>query len=242
MSVQKLLQAGQLDEAIQALSAELRDNPGDAKRRTSLFELLCFSGDYARAEKQLDILASDSREAEMGGLIYRSALHAEKIRHELFEKGENPPAEKGNGDSAAAATGMLNGNGFQVLTDADPRVGAHLEIFAAGSYLWLPFTLIASIQIPPPKRLRDLLWTPALVKPSAAFQGRELGEVLLPVLTPFSWKHPDGNVRLGRSTVWEENAAGDVIPLGQKMLMADDEEVPLLEVRSVEFAAAKAAS
>jgi type VI secretion system protein ImpE len=241
MSVQQLLKAGQLDEAIQALSAELRDNPGDAKRRTSLFELLCFAGDFARAEKQLDILASDSREAEMGGLIYRSALHAEKIRHEMFEKGENPRPEKGNGDSASAAAGTLNGKSFEVLSDADPRVGAHLEIFAAGSYMWLPFSLIASVQIPPPKRLRDLLWAPALVKPSAAFQGRELGEVLLPVLTPFSWKHPDANVRLGRSTVWEENAAGDAIPLGQKMLMADEEEIPLLEVRSIEFAAAKAA-
>lgn len=56
MSVQQLFQAGRLDDAIQALNAEVRDNPTDAKRRTFLFELLCFSGDFARAEKQLDIL------------------------------------------------------------------------------------------------------------------------------------------------------------------------------------------
>jgi type VI secretion system protein ImpE len=242
MSVQQLFQAGRLDEAIQALSAELRDNPGDAKRRTFLFELLCFAGDFARAEKQLDILASESREAEMGGLLYRSALHAEKTRHELFEKGENPPAEKANGDSQGATSGALNGKPFEVLSDGDPRVGSHLELFAAGSYMWIPFSLIASIQIPAPKRLRDLLWTPAVVKPSAAFQGRELGEVLLPVLSPFSWKHADANVRLGRSTVWEENAAGEAVPLGQKILVADDEEIPILEIRSLEFAAAKAAS
>jgi type VI secretion system protein ImpE len=241
MSVQQLFQAGRLDEAIQTLSAELRDNPSDAKRRTFLFELLCFAGDFARAEKQLDILASNSREAEMGGLIYRSALHAEKTRHELFQRGENPPAQKTDADSASVA-GTLNGKQFQVLTDADPRVGSHLEVFAAGNYLWIPFALIASVQIAPPKRLRDLLWVPALVRPSAAFQGRELGEVLLPVLSPFSWQHADANVRLGRATVWEEAATGEVIPLGQKLLLADDEEIPLLEIRSIEFLAAKAAS
>jgi len=38
MSVQQLFQAGRLDDAIQALNAEVRDNPTDAKRRTFLFE------------------------------------------------------------------------------------------------------------------------------------------------------------------------------------------------------------
>ncbi len=42
MKAQELFQAGKLDEAVQALGAELRDNPADARRRTFLFELLCF--------------------------------------------------------------------------------------------------------------------------------------------------------------------------------------------------------
>jgi len=71
MSVQQLFQAGRLDDAIQALNAEVRDNPTDAKRRTFLFELLCFSGDFVRAEKQLDILGTEGRNAEMGALLYR---------------------------------------------------------------------------------------------------------------------------------------------------------------------------
>jgi len=40
-----------------ALLAELRDNPTDARRRTFLFELLCFAGEYERADKQLEVLA-----------------------------------------------------------------------------------------------------------------------------------------------------------------------------------------
>ena len=49
MTAQSLFQAGRLDDAIGALSAELRDNPTDAQRRTFLFELLCFAGNYDRA-------------------------------------------------------------------------------------------------------------------------------------------------------------------------------------------------
>jgi len=64
---------------------------------------------------------------------------------------------------------------------------------------------------------------------------RELGEVLLPVLSPFSWKHADDAVRLGRSTVWENNESGEAIPFGQKMYLADDEELPILELRTLQF-------
>ena len=53
MNPQELYQAGHLNEAIKALSAELRDSPTDSKRRTFLFELLCFAGEYERADKQL---------------------------------------------------------------------------------------------------------------------------------------------------------------------------------------------
>jgi len=52
MTATDLFQAGRLDEAVLALGVELRRDPTDSKRRTFLFELLCFSGEYDRAEKQ----------------------------------------------------------------------------------------------------------------------------------------------------------------------------------------------
>jgi len=70
MNATELYRAGRLQEAVQALGAELRDNPADAKRRTFLFELLTFSGEYGRALKQLDILAQQGPQAEMGTLVY----------------------------------------------------------------------------------------------------------------------------------------------------------------------------
>jgi type VI secretion system protein ImpE len=236
MTARELYQAGKLNEAVQALNAELRNDPTDVRRRTFLFELLCFAGEYDRAAKQLAILAEGNQQADMGSLLYRAALHAERARHEMFEKKEFP-----TGAAPQAVSGTLNGKPFENLEDGDSRIGARLEVYAAGSYLWIPFQHIESIEIQPPKRLRDMMWATALVRTGPSFKALEMGEVLLPVLCPFSFKHPDDNVRLGRSTVWEESE-GEVYPAGQKVLLADDEDIPFLEIRKIEFAQPPAAA
>jgi len=235
MSATDLYRQGKLGDAIQALGAELRDNPGDQKKRTFLFELLCFAGEYDRAEKHLDVLASAGVDAATGGLLYRAAIAAEQARNDLFAKKQYPTA------AADPVHGTLNGKPFESLEDADPRVGPRLEVFAAGQYMWLPLAHIASIQMQPPKRLRDLLWAPCLVHTGPQFKAMELGEVLVPVLSPFSFRHSDDAVRLGRATVWEEQEGGEPVPYGQKMLLVDGEEFPFLELRSLEIAQAEAA-
>jgi len=237
MTAGQLFQAGKLDQAIQALGGELRDNPGDVQRRTFLFELLCIAGAYDRAEKHLELLAQAGKDAQLGALLYIGALAASRTRCEMFEKREYPAA----GPEAVELSGTLNGKPFSSFEDADPRIGAKLEVFAAGQYMWLPLEHIASIEMQPPKRLRDLLWAPALVRTGPGFKGQELGEVLLPVLTPLSHRHSDDAVRLGRMTVWEDAGDGLVAPAGQKTFLADDEEYPVLEIRRIEFAEPAAA-
>jgi type VI secretion system protein ImpE len=234
MNAIELFRAGKLTEAVRVLSAELRDNPTDAKRRTFLFELLAFSGDYDRAEKHLHVLSQSGPNAEMGALLYRGVLAAERARQETFEKREYALAA---GIVPPPFTGTLNGREFETLTDADPRIGPRLETFSAGTYLWIPFAHIASIEVAPPRRLRDLLWIPAVVRTGPSFKGAELGEVLIPALSPLTWRHPDDEVRLGRATVWQEEDGEDV-PFGQKMLLVDGEEIPILDVRSIRINAA----
>jgi len=232
MTARELYRAGQLGPAIQALGAELRNNPVDVQRRTFLFELLCFAGEYDRAVKHLDVLAGSGPDSATAALLYRAALHAERLRNDLFANHEYPEVPS----DAEPVSGTLNGQPFESIEDADPRIGPRLEIYAAGQCMWLPLAHVASVEIQAPKRLRDLLWAPALVRTGPAFKGTELGEVLTPALSPFSFKHADDNVRLGRATVWEKQENGDIIPFGQKMLLVDGEEFPLLEVRELEIA------
>ena len=235
MKAKELYQAGKLNEAVQALSADLRDNPTDAQRRIFLFELLCFAGDYDRADKHLNLLADQSPQAQLGAVMYTSALHAERLRQKLFADKDYPSAPV---DEDKARGGTLDGKPFDSIEDSDPRIGARLELFAAGAYLWLPFEHIEMIEFQPPKKVRDLLWRPALVRTGPAFKDKELGEVMVPVLSPASYKSTDDAVRLGRSTIWETPEGGDPIPYGQKTFLVDGEDIPILELGRIEFAAA----
>jgi type VI secretion system protein ImpE len=74
------------------------------------------------------------------------------------------------------------------------------------------------------------------VQAGPSFRGMDLGEVLLPVIYPFSWKQEDQNIWLGRITDWSADEHGREIPNGQKMLLVDGEEFPFLEIRSLQFA------
>lgn len=227
-TARELYAAGRLDSAIETLGAELRSHPTDAQRRTFLFELLSFAGQYDRAEKQLDVLARGGTDAEVAVLPYRAALQAERVREHMFSTGDFPA-----GAAPAPVAGTLNGRPFLSIEDADPRVGARLEVMAGGRYLWIPFAYVASVTIEPPRMLRDLRWAPARVATSASVREMELGEVLLPVLSPAAWRRDDPELRLGRAADWEELPDGAFAPIGQKLLLVDGEPIPLLELREL---------
>jgi type VI secretion system protein ImpE len=229
LRAKQFFEQGQVREAQNELTAYLREHPSETAARTFLFELLCFSGDYDRAEKQLTALTNEDPKTEMAAILYRSALHAERTRHGVIE------SQAFSKDQPASPPGKLNGEDFRFLRDADPDLGARLEVFAAGAYLWIPFEHIASVEIDVPKRLRDTLWTPALVRTGPSFKGRELGEVLIPAIYPFSWKNSNQATWLGRMTQWAADDEGKEYPSGQRVLLADDKEVSFLEIRSLEF-------
>jgi type VI secretion system protein ImpE len=230
MDALSLYRAGHLREAIEALGDELKKQPLDTKRRTFLFELLCFAGEYDRAIKHIDILSDSSPEAAAGAMLYRAAIHAERERQDMFANNRLPI-----GSEHPSSPGELNGEEFTGITDGDPRIGESLEAFIAGSYTWIPFAYIESIETEPPKRLRDLLWMPAILHTTSDFRLQDLGEVLLPVISPLSWKHSDDAVRLGRATVWEEDPQYGDVPLGQKLLLRGEEEEPFLQLRKLTF-------
>jgi type VI secretion system protein ImpE len=238
MTPRELVRAGKLSEALSAMVADVRGHPADVGKRTFLFELLCLAGQYERAEKHLNLLAQGTPDTEFGALLYRSALAAQRQREALIDSGDYP----GTDSVKPSSSGQLNGRPFASLEDLDPRIGPRLEIFVAGEYVWLPFEHIGSVHMAAPRYLRDTLWAVAAVQTGPAFQGQSFGEVLIPMLAPFSWRHERDDVKLGHATDWKQE--GDrLIPFGQKLLVVDEETaVPFLEIRELRFDEAAKAS
>jgi type VI secretion system protein ImpE len=220
----------QVTLAQQALAALLRDRPEDSAARSFLFELLCFAGDWERARKQLAILGGESDQAQLGSVLYTSAIQAEQQRHEFYHERVFRRTR-----ANCALSGRLNGKPFSDIRDADPDLGPRFEIFAAGQFHCIPFELLVGLRIEPPKRLLDTLWASGFAATRGQPNEQDLGEVLLPALYPFSFRNSDESVWLGRLTTWICDEEGTEYPIGQRILLVDGEEVPFLEVRTLEF-------
>jgi type VI secretion system protein ImpE len=256
----ELFEAGKLNEAIEQVTNEVKANPLDTSRRTFLFELLCFAGDWERAEKQLDVVGHQSTQAELGAMIYRANIKAENERRRLFNEGvqphflKEPPAyidlhisalnQARQGQLAEARatlnkaeeerpaiSGKLNGEEFQDFRDYDDFVAPVLELIVKDKYVWMPFEQIKSIEIKPPKQLRDLLWASARVE---ALDGT-IGEVYVPGLYSGTSEHSDDQARLGRVTDWQQLSDDLFRTVGLKMFRVDEEDKTLFEAQSVQF-------
>ncbi len=259
MIAKELFAAGQLDAAIAQLNLDAQADPGNYSLRTFLCGLLCFAGNYDRAERQLSILEEESEEARTGVAEYREAIAAERQRKLFFDAGQRPElllgqpiyadaylqgvdlvragshAEAKELLSRAAAVSpkikaSINGYSCSNLRDIDDRFGPFLEVHVHGLYTWIAMEQLTRLRLVPPTTLRDLLWAPALLE-----AGDTAIQVLLPVLYPGSAQHPGEQVRLGRMTDWRDNDAGLTLGIGQRIFVADDCEVAALEVRDVRF-------
>jgi type VI secretion system protein ImpE len=256
----ELLDANQLSAAIAELNQDVKSHPADSRLRTFLFELLCFSGEYDRAERQLDVIGHQNESAGIGVEVYRQLLKADKARERWFADGLKPTflleppswvqqqleacnrlrghqtAEAKALLQQAASTspklqGIVNGMPFTDFRDSDDRLGPVLEVFLRENYVWLPLEQIKKITIPKPKQLRDLLWTPATLE---AGEGAA-GDVFLPVLYVSSHSEEDDQLRLGKITDWRGLGDGLACGAGQKTFLVDNSELSILEIREIEF-------
>lgn len=264
MGAKELFDGGDLSGAIAQVTEDVRANPRDLRSRLFLFELLCFRAEFDRAERQLDAIAQVSGEVtvEMGILVYRGVIAAEKRRREFFRSGKMPPkffmeppayaalhlqavakhaenraaeAEKLLQDAAqlrAPIAGRCGGAPFADITDCDALVAPFLEVIAQNDYAWIPLEQTQSLEIQAPKTLRDLFWVPAKI----SMRGHALGDVFIPVNYYPSHEHANDLVKLGRMTEWSPLGEDFVLGMGQRSFLLDDEEKALLEIRKLEFA------
>lgn len=256
-----LLNEGKLSAAIQQVTQDVKSKPADVASRIFLFELLCFAGDLERAEKQIDVVGHQSEQMQIGTIVYREVIAAERARNAVFCKGGNPdfltaPPEyaalylealnlrrNGEGEkarvllekaleSAPSVTVQLDGQEYESFEDSDVFFGPFLELLVNEKYAWLPFEQIRRIEIAKPKQLRDLIWARAKVEA----KGGDLGEVFVPVLYPSSAAHPDELVKLGRVTDWVDIGGGLSRGVGQRLFLAGGQERGLLELGELVFA------
>ena len=254
------LDIGNLTGAIEAAIQAVKNNPTDDTARTFLFELSCFSGDWDRAERQLDVIGHQSATALIGSQIYRQNFHAERERIELFAKGKRPEfimpppdyveelytanhlVREGKTAEARdlldkieeerpAFTCKVNGEEKEDFRDYNDLTMCVFEAIVKEAYVWLPMEQIVKIEFFEKKTLRDVFWRQAKVEVKNGLAA----EIFLPSLYVNSWKSDDDQVRLGRTNNWLD--AGDELFIGEglRMFFANGEAVPILDINEIEF-------
>lgn len=258
MKAEDLVRTGQLEDALKDLQNQVRSNPADPKLRVFLFQLLAVLGQWERALTQLNVAAEMDPGTLLMAQVCRPALNCEAFRAEVF-RGERSPLVFGEPpewigrliqanqllaqgqfsaaeelrdqafEAAPAVSGTVDGQPFEWIADADPRLGPVLEAVLNGRYYWVPFANLRQIRIEEPQDLRDMVWAPALL---TLVNGTELVG-LIPARYPGSESSKDAAIRLARKTDWQEHGAGWFLGLGQRMFATDAGEYPLLETRQI---------
>ncbi|MGA0603164.1 type VI secretion system accessory protein TagJ [Caulobacter sp. KR2-114] len=258
--IKGLLDAGKLDEAIEAMNAEVRAKPTDVNARAGLVELLCYAGNLERADKLLDAISSLDPSTALGIALYRQLVRAEQARGQFYLDGRVPEflsqpdavsqlemraaVLMRDGDAAGAlqllaerdalhppVTGEADGVAFDDFRDLDDLNATHLEVLTAtGKYYWVPLSIVTAIELRPPERRRDLLWRRANL---CVTEGPD-GEVYLPAIYWSAQATPEQ--RLGHTTDFEGGEDAPIRGLGLRSFLVGDDSRTLLELGTVKFA------
>jgi type VI secretion system protein ImpE len=264
MTAQEFLKAGRLDDALKAILGAVRDDPANAKPRIFLFQLLSVTGDWQRANTQLQVLSEMDPESALLARVFEPILLAEASRAAVFA-GKRTPIIFGEPpewigqlvkamelfiqgefqagaelryqafEAALASSGVINGEPFEWIADADERLGPCLEVILEGKYYWVPFCRIHKVTMEAVTDLRDLVWVPA------QFVWENGGQAAghLPARYFGSENSTDDQLKLARKTEWI-GRNGIHLGLGQRLLATDKSDYPLLEVRQIEFTSERA--
>lgn len=261
-----LLRSGDPRAALEQLKQEVRKAPRDARLRTFLFQLFCVFGEWERAVTQLTVTAELDPIAMPMLQAYRAAIRCEILRGKIFAGARTPTVfgdpepwmsllvEANRGlaagrfeeaaslrdtafDQAPTIAGTIDGEPFEWIADADPRLGPMLEALVDGKYYWVPFHRLRTLDIEPPSDLRDQVWMPAHFV--WANGGDSYGFV--PTRYPGS-EAADTDLAMARRTEWQDRGGEWFLGLGQRMLATDTGEHALMDIRQVVFTQPEAAS
>ena len=262
MNSKDLIMAGRLSEAHRQLVEEVKCSPADSGKRTLLFQVLAFCGEWEKAEHHLEVLAAQDISAETGVQAYKNLILAERERLEVLKLNRRPSClpkppsylemyytawnklvekeiDKARelfeqiDNQRPIISGTVNEKDFIGFKDTDTFVCMFLEAIEYEHYVWIPFESIRELSISSPKTLLDLLWIAARI---TTWEGLSMG-CYLPVLYLESFLHEDDRVKLGRMTDWTSLGGPYSRGFGQHVFQIGEAETPILEIREVLFKA-----
>lgn len=261
MQALELLNQGKLDDAVEAAIQFVRDNPAHSGAREILVELFCIQGDLVRADKQAEAILVQQPEAAMTASLLRQLIRAETARRECWQSGRVPEfigepddslktalkalVAHRNEDPAEAHSllsqleerrtdrrGECNGKDFDDFRDADDFCANMLEVLTStGKYYWISMDKVEKLQFEPVNRARDLIWRQCHL---IVDEGPD-GVVYVPtryINTDHAKESPE---RLGHATDWLGNEGAPVMGIGQRLFLADEQELGIMEIESMSF-------
>jgi type VI secretion system protein ImpE len=266
-TAKELLAQGELTAAISQLINEVKARPTDTSARIFLFELLCFAGEWERAERQLDVIGTQSAQTELGVMAYRNCLKAERERRKLWAEGGEPhfmadppayvdlhlsaihQAREGKFAEARALLdqaeeqrpaqpGTADGVEFYDLRDADDFVAPVLELAIKDQYAWVPFEQVRRLQLGQPEQLRDLLFKPVRIELVDGTQG----QFFMLALYAGTSEAASEQAKLGRATEWPAYSEDLARGVGARLWMVGDEDKLVFDVESIELQAVSEAA
>ena len=258
----EFFQMGKLSDAIAATTEAVRDKPTDIAPRSMLSELLCFSGNLERADKQLDAAAQVDPESLVGASMLRHLIRSELTRREVFDDGRVPefltqPSEaqqlrlkalmsirEGDFETASrvlseteeaesSVGGECDGTAFDGFRDLDDVLGPTIEVYTAtGKYYWLSSEEVVSLEFSSVEHVSDMLWRAAEIETVGDVSGR----VHIPALYHGSHESEDERIRIGRATDWIQHSdATPVRGIGQREWLIGDDAVAITPIKSITF-------
>jgi len=252
------LRHGDLAQCLEQLKQDVRKAPRDARLRTFLFQVFCITGEWDRALTQLRVVHELDPKTEPMATTYSAAIRCEILREKVF-RGERTPTVFGDPgdwvplmieanrllasgqrseaakhrdaafDAAPTTSAAINGTQCEWVADADPRLGPIIEAFVEGKYMWIPYHRVKALNVEAPADLRDQVWMPA------RFTWTNDGDAvaLIPTRYPGSATSSDPAIQLAHRTDWTELDADWSVPVGQRILVSDVEDVPLMDLRKL---------
>lgn len=257
----ELFNSGRLLDAIQAAVAEVREDPADIDKRWTLATLVCFNGDYDRADKHLQAVLTTAPDLAGEVLLFRNLLRGEVTRRQCFEEGRLPtfpelPSDRiqqllralamnvsGEPDAYVAAvqkvvlglptiSGELNGEPFTGIRDWDDFLSGVIDVITVnGDYYWLGLEQVRQISFYPVEEMRDMIWRQADLTTS---DGATV-MAFLPVLYPGTADDADEAIRLGRAADWFEAPAGVLRGKGIRSWEIGEVTYPTSQIGELKF-------